>query len=242
MLSAISVGLITIVGGGIVIGASVIQNNEIAAEESRLEAMKVQEAQDLVDAEVRASEMTKEVVLFMDSASSYMTIAQSERLRLLRNALDRRRTGEEACSGMTKAECISDLVDFLRKYIDAIGPEDSPAQVAARQLEKDRTDAQAQAQADADAAAAAKAAAEAADAAARAREFGDGSFVVGLDIPEGTYRTINTSIRECYWERSTGSGEIIENDFVTFAPEGVSVTVFNGEGFTVHGCGRWGPI
>lgn len=74
-----------------------------------------------------------------------------------------------------------------------------------------------------------------------AASFGDGSYVVGSAISEGTYATLATGIKDCYWERSDGGGNIIDNDFITFAPNGVAVTVYTGEGFTVSGCGLWAP-
>jgi hypothetical protein len=71
------------------------------------------------------------------------------------------------------------------------------------------------------------------------RVFSIGSKVVGTDIAEGTYTTLQKGVKDCYWERSDGGGEIIDNSFISFAPDGVSVTVHNGEGFTTSGCGLW---
>lgn len=72
-----------------------------------------------------------------------------------------------------------------------------------------------------------------------AASISDGSFTVGTSIAEGTYVTLATGVKDCYWERSDGGGNIIDNDFITFAPNGVAVTVYAGEGFTVTGCGLW---
>ncbi|WP_449061496.1 DUF732 domain-containing protein [Planomonospora algeriensis] len=69
--------------------------------------------------------------------------------------------------------------------------------------------------------------------------FTDGTYEVGKDIKAGTYRTTPGSVTDCYWERSTGGGSTIANDFVRNAPRGVRVTVQRGEGFTSEGCGIW---
>jgi len=64
-------------------------------------------------------------------------------------------------------------------------------------------------------------------------------------IAPGTYKTIindgANGIHDCYWERTTAGGKTIANDFVTYAPQGVTVTVKAGEGFVSDGCGNWLP-
>jgi hypothetical protein len=70
--------------------------------------------------------------------------------------------------------------------------------------------------------------------------FGDGTYVIGNDIPPGTYRNSDSS-GGCYWERLSGFGgtleEIIANDFtdartiVTIAPSDT--------GFSSDRCGTW---
>lgn len=64
----------------------------------------------------------------------------------------------------------------------------------------------------------------------------DGNYIVGSDLRAGTYRTTGTEWDTCYWAQVQGDGAIIENDFVTFAPEGITVTVHDGEGFQSQGC------
>ena len=44
------------------------------------------------------------------------------------------------------------------------------------------------------------------------------------------------------WSRTTGGGDVIENDFVGFAPNGVTVAVYEGEGFESQHCGVWTKI
>ncbi|MFF5081717.1 hypothetical protein ACFY36_32100 [Actinoplanes sp. NPDC000266] len=71
-----------------------------------------------------------------------------------------------------------------------------------------------------------------------ARRFADGRYTVGREagmVLPGTYR-LKGPLADCYWERSSGSGEIINHNFVTNAPSGVQVTVRAGEGFTSRGC------
>ncbi|GAA3531453.1 hypothetical protein GCM10022419_008190 [Nonomuraea rosea] len=69
--------------------------------------------------------------------------------------------------------------------------------------------------------------------------FTDGVYTVGKDIRAGTYRTTPGRLTKCYWERSTGAGRIIDNQWVTNAPNGATVSVRRGEGFTSEGCGNW---
>lgn len=69
--------------------------------------------------------------------------------------------------------------------------------------------------------------------------FEEGTYTVGKDIKPGTYRTVDRPVRKCYWERSTGAGRIIDNRWITNAPNGATVTVQRGEGFTSEGCGNW---
>jgi hypothetical protein len=69
----------------------------------------------------------------------------------------------------------------------------------------------------------------------------DASITVGNkpdDLRPGTYRA-RGPVHNCYWERSTNSGATIDNDFVTYAPNGVTVTLHAGEGFTSSHCGTW---
>ncbi|WP_454810588.1 PASTA domain-containing protein [Paenarthrobacter nitroguajacolicus] len=69
----------------------------------------------------------------------------------------------------------------------------------------------------------------------------DGTKVVGQTMEPGTYKT-KPGVKDCYWARTTGGGDIIDNNFVGFAPEGVTVTVNGGEGFISHRCGVWTKI
>lgn len=77
------------------------------------------------------------------------------------------------------------------------------------------------------------------------RGFDDGNYSVGksrgdlLVVRPGTYRTM-PGTRDCFWERSTKSGQTIANDFVTNAPDSVTVTTRSSDGgFSSDGCGAW---
>lgn len=71
--------------------------------------------------------------------------------------------------------------------------------------------------------------------------FTDGRYTVGgkRGPKPGTYRTWLKPVTDCYWERSTGSGGIIANQLVTYAPQGLTVRLQAGEGFTSRDCGPW---
>ncbi|MFJ5862459.1 PASTA domain-containing protein [Pseudarthrobacter sp. NPDC092439] len=72
-------------------------------------------------------------------------------------------------------------------------------------------------------------------------KVGDGTRTVGKDMPPGTYQT-RPGAKDCYWSRTDGGGNIIDNNFVGFAPDGVTVTVFPGEGFESNNCPVWTKI
>jgi hypothetical protein len=66
-------------------------------------------------------------------------------------------------------------------------------------------------------------------------------MTVGKTMEPGTWKT-KPGVKDCYWSRSTGGGDIITNDIVDFAPDGVTVTVLAGEGFKSSSCGTWTKI
>ncbi|WP_454698213.1 PASTA domain-containing protein [Arthrobacter humicola] len=74
----------------------------------------------------------------------------------------------------------------------------------------------------------------------------DGRFVVGKDIAAGAYQVAVPSgangVHDCYWERTGPQGGTIDNDFITFAPQGPVVTVNPGEGFVSRSCGSWTKV
>jgi len=71
------------------------------------------------------------------------------------------------------------------------------------------------------------------------RGFADGTYDVGDEIKPGTYRT-GKKTSDCYWSRTSSSGDITANDFVSYAPAGVTVTIFSSDGgFESDGCRAW---
>ena len=89
---------------------------------------------------------------------------------------------------------------------------------------------------------------ESASPTAPAREMSNGTYEIstkltdtgdedrGVALP-GTYVLVDPS-PDCYWERSTAGGDIIENRFVTAAKK-LTVRVRVGELFTSRDCGTW---
>ncbi len=60
-------------------------------------------------------------------------------------------------------------------------------------------------------------------------------------IPPGTYRA-KGRMENCYWERTTKSGDIIDNGFATSAQE-ITVTIRASDGqFTSRDCAVWKPV
>lgn len=65
--------------------------------------------------------------------------------------------------------------------------------------------------------------------------FGDGVYLVGTDVPPGSYLARGGG--DCYWARlEDGSQDIIDNHIGTGQ---VRVTINAGELFETQGCGTW---
>ncbi len=71
-------------------------------------------------------------------------------------------------------------------------------------------------------------------------EFGEGTFIVGVDIQPGTYRSSEGD--GCYWARLSGFGgtirEVIANDFRSSGRARVQIRARD-TGFTSSNCGTW---
>lgn len=72
--------------------------------------------------------------------------------------------------------------------------------------------------------------------------FGNGTHIVGETIEPGTYTTTAPDgwpFRNAYWERTSPSGDILDNAFVTSA-QSVTVTIYASDGqFTSRDFGFW---
>lgn len=71
--------------------------------------------------------------------------------------------------------------------------------------------------------------------------FREGEYEVG-DGKDGTVKpgkyVSEPGVEDCYWERVSASGRTIANDFVSYAPKGVTLTVAGSDGgLKVEGCG-----
>jgi hypothetical protein len=71
-----------------------------------------------------------------------------------------------------------------------------------------------------------------------ASTFSDGVYLVGTDIPAGSY--VGEGGSSCYWERSYSGGDIIDN-YYTGSSGQVRVIINDGEQFDTTGCGVWSP-
>ena len=71
-----------------------------------------------------------------------------------------------------------------------------------------------------------------------ASTFSDGVYLVGTDIPAGSY--VAAGGEGCYWERGDGNGGIVDNYFSDGGGQ-VRATINTGEEFTSNGCGTWSP-
>ncbi len=61
------------------------------------------------------------------------------------------------------------------------------------------------------------------------------------EIGPGTYR-VTGQLEDCYWERTSRSGEILDNNFATSAQE-ITVRIRASDGqFTSRDCGTWKPV
>ncbi|MFD4795871.1 hypothetical protein [Streptomyces anulatus] len=80
------------------------------------------------------------------------------------------------------------------------------------------------------------------------RFYSDGTYRVMANpgsaadaIAPGVYRVVG-ALEDCYWERTSKGGEILDNGFATSARD-ITVTIASSDGqFTARGCGVWKPV
>ena len=78
---------------------------------------------------------------------------------------------------------------------------------------------------------------------AEGRLVGPGSYLIGVDIVAGTWQSEGERVEECYWEVSDAQGNIIDNNFISVAPQFTITVPAGAAGLTISGCAfRWiGP-
>lgn len=72
--------------------------------------------------------------------------------------------------------------------------------------------------------------------------FGDGTFIVGIDISPGTWRT--PAGTQCYWARLRGFGGSLDDIIANDNARGSAVVTIqpSDQGFTSRRCGTWTKI
>lgn len=77
------------------------------------------------------------------------------------------------------------------------------------------------------------------DASGALTTFGPGTWLVGTDVAEGTYRTAGEVSDRCYWKiaPSAGSSDILQNDIPGGGKPTVNITA--GQEFSSSNCGDW---
>ena len=75
-----------------------------------------------------------------------------------------------------------------------------------------------------------------------ATTFGDGTYIVGVDIEPGTYR--NGGAGSCYWERLSGFGGSFDDIIANDNNDAVAIVTISASdaGFSVTRCGTWTRI
>ena len=59
-----------------------------------------------------------------------------------------------------------------------------------------------------------------------------GKHLVGTEIQPGTWQTVRDRVEDCYWELSDASGNILDNNFVSVAPQFTITIPADAAGFT----------
>ena len=72
--------------------------------------------------------------------------------------------------------------------------------------------------------------------------FGDGTYIVGVDIQPGTYR--NEGAGSCYWERLSGFGGAIDDIISNDNNDAIAIVTIatSDAGFSASRCGTWTRI
>jgi len=63
-----------------------------------------------------------------------------------------------------------------------------------------------------------------------------GKHLVGSEVQPGTWQSVGDKVQDCYWEISDASGDIIDNNFISVAPQFTINIPADAAGFTNTGC------
>lgn len=75
---------------------------------------------------------------------------------------------------------------------------------------------------------------------AEGKMVGPGKYLVGTDVQPGTWQSQGAKVEDCYWEISDASGNILQNNFISVAPQFTIRIPATAAGFTASGCSfRW---
>ena len=75
---------------------------------------------------------------------------------------------------------------------------------------------------------------------ANGKLVGPGKYLVGKTAQQGTWQSQGEKVEDCYWEISDAQGNIMENNFISVAPQFTIYVPPNASGLTLRGCSfRW---
>ncbi|MBO0898335.1 hypothetical protein [Arthrobacter sunyaminii] len=77
---------------------------------------------------------------------------------------------------------------------------------------------------------------EARDAIKAGEQVDSGKYLVGVDVQPGLWQSVGDKVSDCYWEISDAQGNIMENNFISIAPQFTITILDTASGFTVEGC------
>lgn len=67
-----------------------------------------------------------------------------------------------------------------------------------------------------------------------------GKYLIGTEVVPGTWQSQGVKVEDCYWEIADAQGNILDNNFISVAPQFTIYVPADASGFTVSGCSfRW---
>jgi len=64
----------------------------------------------------------------------------------------------------------------------------------------------------------------------------EGKHLVGSEVKPGTWQSVGNKVTDCYWEISDESGNIIDNSFISIAPQFTISIPASASGLSKNGC------